>query len=120
MAFSGTDQKCSGYLQRKRDSFATYTWLRTLLLFVILSAMSLPIFPAVNPDGSYAENLPIVIPNGRGGVQPSLSLNYNSNSPNGVAGVGWSIHGLPAIVPLITVPEFIFKAMIHTLGPTGD
>lgn len=119
MAFSGTDQKCSGYLQRKRDSFATYTWLRTLLLFVILSAMSLPIFPAVNPDGSYAENLPIVIPNGRGGVQPSLSLNYNSNSPNGVAGVGWSIHGLPAIVRTNNGSGVHFQGNDTYAGPNG-
>ncbi len=41
--------------------------------------------------GAATYNIPIVIPPGRAGMQPSISLNYSSRSGNGVAGVGWSL-----------------------------
>ncbi len=41
--------------------------------------------------GAATYNIPIVIPPGRAGMQPSVSLNYSSRSGNGVAGVGWSL-----------------------------
>ena len=56
-----------------------------------------PLFAGVNPDGSYSESLPIEVPAGRNGVQPKLSLSYNSNGGNGIVGVGWSLQGLPVI-----------------------
>src|SRR3954447_5597014 len=39
-------------------------------------------------------------PAGRKGSQPILSLNYSSSASNGLAGMGWSLGGLPAIVPV--------------------
>ncbi len=41
--------------------------------------------------GAATYNIPIVIPPGRAGMQPSVSLGYSSRSGNGVAGVGWSL-----------------------------
>lgn len=36
-------------------------------------------------------SLPIVVPPGRKGLQPQVSLNYSSGSGNGVLGLGWSL-----------------------------
>jgi RHS repeat-associated protein len=45
--------------------------------------------------GSY--NIPIVVPPGRAGIQPNVSLSYSSRSGNGIAGVGWSLSSGSAI-----------------------
>ncbi|MEZ9526804.1 RHS repeat-associated core domain-containing protein [Enterovibrio norvegicus] len=47
--------------------------------------------------GEATYSLPISVSPGRAGHQPSLSLEYRSDSPNGYLGMGWSIGGLSAI-----------------------
>ncbi|OEE67891.1 type IV secretion protein Rhs, partial [Enterovibrio norvegicus FF-33] len=47
--------------------------------------------------GEATYSLPISVSPGRAGHQPSLSLEYRSDSPNGNLGMGWSIGGLSAI-----------------------
>lgn len=43
-------------------------------------------------NGSAASyNIPITLPPGRNGMQPEVSLNYNSRSGNGIVGIGWSL-----------------------------
>jgi hypothetical protein len=41
--------------------------------------------------GAASYSIPIVVPPGRNGVQPGVSLNYSSRSGMGIAGVGWSL-----------------------------
>ncbi|MER2498454.1 RHS repeat-associated core domain-containing protein [Vibrio neptunius] len=47
--------------------------------------------------GQATYSLPISVPPGRAGHQPSLSLEYRSDSPNGMLGMGWSLGGLSSI-----------------------
>jgi hypothetical protein len=57
-------------------------------------------------DGGAAQyTIPIVVPPGRAGMQPSLSLNYNSRSGNGVMGMGWTISGLSSVHRCPQTPE---------------
>lgn len=52
---------------------------------------------AVTPDGAATYSLPLIVPDGRAGIQPSLSLDYSSAGGNGPLGVGWSVSGLSQI-----------------------
>ena len=47
--------------------------------------------------GNLHHTYPITLPPGTMGMQPQLSLTYNSNKGNGICGVGWSINGIPVI-----------------------
>ncbi len=48
------------------------------------------ISPAGN-SGAAITSIPIIVPPGRKGMAPNLSLTYNSNGPNGWVGVGWGL-----------------------------
>ncbi|MEX0139514.1 VCBS repeat-containing protein [Massilia sp. LMS1-1-1.1] len=48
-------------------------------------------------NGAATYNLPIALPPGVAGVQPSLSLNYSSTDTGGVAGLGWSVASVSSI-----------------------
>src|SRR5262245_54010788 len=42
--------------------------------------------------GAFTQKVPLDIPPGRNGLQPDVSLNYNSqNTQDGIAGYGWSL-----------------------------
>jgi hypothetical protein len=55
--------------------------------------------------GAAIVSVPVKVPPGRKNIQPNISLNYSSNSPNGICGVGWRMdlgsiqcdtkHGVP-------------------------
>ncbi len=62
---------------------------------------------SVTPHGSASYIVAIEVPPGTNGVQPNLSLAYNNQAPNGVLGVGWSLHGLSSITrcPATKVPD---------------
>jgi hypothetical protein len=60
---------------------------------------------ASTDGGAATYQVPIVVPPGRAGMQPSISLNYNSRSGNGIAGIGWTISGLSSIHRCPQTPE---------------
>ncbi|MDE1313067.1 hypothetical protein MEG05_01880 [Vibrio aestuarianus] len=47
--------------------------------------------------GQATYSLPISLSPGRAGHQPSLSIEYRSDSPNGILGMGWSLGGVSSI-----------------------
>ena len=51
----------------------------------------------VSATGEYQYRIPIDVPAGRAGVEPSLALAYSSRSGNGHLGVGWQLEGLSEI-----------------------
>jgi len=51
----------------------------------------------VNARGQAQYTIPIVLPSGRRGMVPTLSLQYTSTKENGMLGIGWSLAGLSAI-----------------------
>lgn len=72
--------------------FSTYAGLSSML------SQGAPIGAGVKiplPDmltGAFGHSIPITVPPGRKGMQPSVSLQYRSSSPNSWCGVGWSIN----------------------------
>ncbi len=64
---------------------------------VTFQAASLQNFQADLFTGAAKYSLPILIPQGRAGIQPNLSLNYFSSQGNSWCGVGWNL-----VVPSIS------------------
>jgi hypothetical protein len=52
---------------------------------------------AVTDSGAATYSIPIQLPPGAGGLQPSLTLAYSSQGGDGLAGAGWSLGGLSTI-----------------------
>jgi RHS repeat-associated protein len=56
---------------------------------------------SVGPDGSASVHVPLWVPPGRAGMQPSISIDYNSRASLGVSsatlGYGWQVSGFPMI-----------------------
>ncbi len=75
-----------------------YYYIRLFIICILL--IILPgsfLFADINPDGSFGTSVSIKLPPGRKGIQPSISLNYNSNANNGITGLGWNLSGLSSI-----------------------
>lgn len=52
---------------------------------------------AVSLSGGATYSIPIAVPPGINGVVPQISLTYNSQAGNGMAGFGWNIAGISSI-----------------------
>ena len=57
----------------------------------------IPMTSSVSPSGAVGYNVPIGVYPGVRGMQPQLSIAYNSHSGNGILGTGWQIAGLSSI-----------------------
>jgi RHS repeat-associated protein len=51
----------------------------------------------VSATGAASYSIPIAVPPGSGGMAPALSLQYSSQSGDGIEGLGWTLGGLPSI-----------------------
>ncbi|MDR2927833.1 MAG: FG-GAP-like repeat-containing protein, partial [Cytophagaceae bacterium] len=51
----------------------------------------------VTPAGAAVYQIPVAIPPGTAGVQPSLSIVYNSQTGNGLLGYGWNLAAISCI-----------------------
>lgn len=60
-------------------------------------AGTLPGELGVSNSGTATYSIPLVVPPGTASLQPSLSLNYNGSTQNGLLGVGWTLGGLSSI-----------------------
>jgi YD repeat-containing protein len=52
---------------------------------------------AVTDDGAATYRMPLWVPAGRAGVQPSLALAYSSSGGDGIMGMGWRLDGFSVI-----------------------
>ncbi len=52
---------------------------------------------SVSLSGAANYRIPLLIPSGINGVEPNISLTYNSQGGNGTAGYGWDLSGISAI-----------------------
>ena len=79
-------------------------WIKTGLSLMLFSLHAYAATPGLTPgefsvDESGAANyqVPIAVPPGSAGMQPSLTLSYHSRSGNGLIGVSWTLGGLSVI-----------------------
>jgi len=52
---------------------------------------------SVSPSGAAMYSVPIWTPPGPNGLTPAISVNYNSQGGNGLAGVGWNLAAVTSI-----------------------
>ncbi len=71
-------------------------------------------FSPVLSSGTGTFGVPIALPAGRAGVQPSLSLSYSTSGGNGALGVGWGM-GAPFIARQTDrgVPRYVDESQWH-------
>ena len=55
------------------------------------SGSTIPVPQSMSFTGAATQSVPIIVPPGRNGIGPNLSLTYNSYQKNGWIGVGWSL-----------------------------
>jgi hypothetical protein len=72
--------------------------------------MSVPGQFVVGSTGAASFTIPIAVPPGTAGMVPSLSLDYSSQSGDGIVGLGWALSGLPS---MNRCPETMAQDGVH-------
>ncbi|MBV7531424.1 FG-GAP-like repeat-containing protein [Chitinophaga sp. sic0106] len=68
----------------------------------------------VNANGAATYSISLTLPPGNQGAAPSLQLSFNSQSGNGLLGMGWGITGISAITRSgATVPQDGFRGGVN-------
>ncbi|WP_197035012.1 FG-GAP-like repeat-containing protein, partial [Herbaspirillum sp. RV1423] len=87
-----------------RNPFRHGAWLSVAGFLPVLLASSFVQAQMVTPgqfqvseSGAATYTIPIQVSPGVGGMEPKLSLNYSSQSGNGLLGMGWSLGGLGGV-----------------------
>ena len=82
-----------------------------------VAQMTTPVNVSVSDTGAAFARIPIVTPPGIAGVEPNLELVYSSQSGSFIAGVGWTLGGLPSITrcPRTVYQDGITGAVTFTL-----
>jgi hypothetical protein len=115
------------FFSRADARLARFASAAPRMLAMVMSAVALSASAqglVVSESGQAVYSYPIVVPPGVAGMEPKLSLVYNSGGMNGPMGVGWSVQGLsqitrcpkiepvpvgasykPRIVPVAYVPD---------------
>jgi len=71
---------------------------------------------SVDNSGTANFNMPLTVPPGTAGVEPSLSISYNSRGGNGALGLGFYLSGLSSITcanDQLMLPKFLKKGVTH-------
>jgi RHS repeat-associated protein len=86
--------------------------------------------PFTSNSGVAKKDIPIIVPQGRKGIEPRISIKYNSNSQNGWLGIGWTLDmgaiqretrwGLNYTGPLSDQYNFVINNLLSRLVPRGD
>ena len=79
--------------KKQRSKVVKRVLLSLLFLFTTFAIFS----QTITPSGAFIYSYPIDLPPGTNGVQPAVSLVYNSQKGNGIVGMGWVLSGFPEI-----------------------
>jgi len=74
----------------------------------------------VSPAGAATYQLPIQVSPGSNGLQPALSIVYNSQAGNGLLGYGWNLAGLSSITKEHFSPYYDNPSEILSLNDVGS
>ena len=97
------------YIRAARGRKPLFSGLAVYLGFLTALLLTAPALSATSPvgaipgqfkvseSGAATYSIPIAMPPGTAGMKPNLSINYSSQSGNGLLGMGWSLGGLSVI-----------------------